>query len=916
MRPLRSFFSRLKALPMSGRHDADLARELEAHIQMLVDDNIRAGMPPDEARRQACLVLGGVASVEESCRDRRGFPFLRSVAQDTRYALRLLRRSPVFTIVAVLTLAIGIGATTAIFTLIDAVLLKSLPVRDPGGLVVVGTGRGQGVGSAALGERFSLFSFDLYQHLRATNLFDDLSAVQSATSQVAVRREGAADGPSVHVKLVSGNYFSVLGINAEFGRTLIPDDDTPSASPVAVVSHHYWTEELRSDPSVIGSVIHINRVAAQVIGVAPAGFFGETLTPDPPAVWLPLQANRLLDPERVLLDQPDSHWLYPIGRLRQGVTHAAAEAQLTATVQRWLLSRRGESMPDRIRTAIGHSSVPLTPGGSGITQMQRYYASSLRLLLGISAVVLLIVCANIANLLLARGTARRGENAVRAAVGATPRRLIRQALTESLSLALAGGALGVVIASAATKVLLAVAFRGQGYVPIETRPDARVLAFAFALSCCAALVFGLLPALRGADAAIFSRIKSPAGSFGLGNALIVAQVALSVVVLAAAGSFARSLAKMSNQHFGYDRDQILVANVEPARAGYDFNRLTGLYQRLDARLRAIPGVENVSLSRYSPFNRCCWGEDIAVDGYIPAKDEDRDSLLNTVSSRYFETLGTRVLAGRAIDERDTATSPPVAVVTQAFVRRFFPGENPLGKRIGIGDDMKGHGNISIVGVVEDGKYDDIGMDAMPMAFLPFFQKTQTDPVDIAEEQEHSFIRTIEIRGRGNAALLGTEVRRALAEVEPDMPILEMNTIGRDINLMLNQQNVISSLAGFFGLLALALTAIGLYGLMSWLVQRRTSEIGVRSALGAGRGDIAAMVMKNTLARCAAGVSIGVPAAFAAVRLLRSQLFEISPADPWNAIGPALAVIIASAAAGYLPASRASRLEPMKALKYE
>src|SRR6185312_11370660 len=328
---------------------------------------------------------------------------------------------------------------------------------------------------------------------------------------------------------------------------------------------------------------------------------------------------------------------------------------------------------------------------------------------------------------------------------------------------------------------------------------------------------------------------------GLANSLIVTQVALSVVVLAAAGSFARSLAKMSTQHFGYDRDEVLVADVEPARAGYTFNQLPALYRRLDARLSAIPGVENVSWSRYSPFNRCCWGEDIAVDGYTPDKDQDRGALLNRVSGRYFETLGTRTLAGRVIDARDTPGSPPVAVVTQAFARHFFPNENPLGKRIGVGDDMKGRGNISIVGVVEDGKYDDVGTPAQPMVFLPFFQEAHLDPGDAANDQEHNFIRTIEIRARGNAALLGHEVRRAVAEIDPDMPIIEMNTVGRDIDLMLNQQNVISALAGFFGLLALTLTAIGLYGLMTWLVQRRTSEIGVRTALGAARSGIAALI---------------------------------------------------------------------------
>jgi predicted permease len=901
---------RLWMLTHRRQFDADLQEEMRLHREMREQEQIERGLSPKEAHYAAQRRFGNDLVLREESRDMWGWSWLENTLRDVRYSLRQLRRSPGFTSVVVLTLALGIGANTAIFTLVNAVMLKQLPVANPGHLyrlgdnnnccVMVGTQNG---GS------FVLYSYPLYEDLRDhTPEFNDLTAFRSSLSDLSVRGRGASVAAEPYKgEYVSGNYFAMFGIHAFTGRLLVPSDERPGAPPVAVMSYHTWQTRFGSDPSVVGAAFTINMASYTVVGVAPPGFYGDTLRSDPPDFWLPLAA----DPERWLYSAR-IECFYLMGRLRPEVAPERAQARLTTELQLWL-NTHPEAITGRDRVDIPKQHVHLTPARSGVEKVQTDYAAGLRLLVTIAAVVLLITCANIANLLLARGSVDRPQVALRLALGAPRARLIRQKLTESFVLAVAGGAAGLYVAYAGSRALLLLAFRGAQYIPISPEPSLPVLGFALLLSLITGVVFGVGPAWIGsrsdpADALRGAGRSTSDRSSIVQKPLVILQVAFSIVLLIGAGLVTQSLRNLEDQHFGFVTKGRLIVDIAPALAGYTPDKLAGLYQRLEEALPQIPGVLSASLSGYSPLGGNNWNEGVFIEGKPPDYgDRWTAPSWDRVGPHYFETIGTRLLRGRAIEERDAPSAPHVAVINETFARRYFPNEDPIGQHFGM-DDPSHSGDYEIVGVVEDAKYQDTRGPAYATFFLPLLQTPSGEL--------HGWVGAIELHVAGRPENLEPAVRTALADIDPNLTVLDMMSFGEQVARNFNQERMIARLTELFGLLALVLACVGLYGVTSYAVARRTNEIGIRMALGAEHRDILAMVLRGTLAQVALGLAIGIPIAVAGGRLLSAQLYGVKSQDP-VILGLAVVILAASAClAGFVPGRRATGVDPMVALRHE
>ena len=888
--------------------DEEFARELESHLEMLTQENLRRGMTPEEARRAARVRLGGMTQISERHSEMHTLPLLGTIVQDIRYGLRTLRKSPGFTTVAVLTLALGIGANTAIFTLIDGVMLKSLPVANPAQLYRLGDNNNCCVMTGTQNDgSFVLYSYSLYENLRDhTPEFDGLAAFEPWTSDLNVRPTGSA--PQAYKgEFVSGNYFSTLGVRAFAGRLLAPSDDSASAPCVAVMNYHIWQGRFGLDPSVIGSTLSINGVPCAIAGVTPAGFYGDTLRSDPPDFWLPLAA----DPEKWRLPNAAVEWLYLVGRLKSGFAPERVQVRLTVELQEWLSSHR-EVIPERDRKDIPRQHIRLTPAAVGVEQMQTNYATGLRLLMTLSGLLLLITCANIANLLLARGSANRSQTAVRVALGAPRSRVVRQMLTESALLALAGGAAGLYVAYAGTHAILLLAFRGANYIPIDARPSLPVLGFALLMSLATSIVFGILPAWTASQSDPLDALRGAGRSTGdrssvLQKPLVIAQVAFSIVLLIGAGLVTQSLRNLEDQNFGFVTDGRLIVNIEPGLSGYTEGKLPGLYQRLEETLPQIPGVLSASLSCYSPLGGNNWNEWVFIEG----KSQDFRGTApswDRVGPHYFETIGTRLLEGRFIDEQDTPGARNVAVINETFARRFFPNENPIGRHFGM-TDVSHSGDYEIVGIVEDAKYQDTRGPAYATFFLPLLQ---TPP----RESFRGWVRALELHVAGRPENVESAVRKALADADPNLPVLNMMSFDEQVARNFNQERLIARLTELFGALALILACVGLYGVTAYGVAQRTNEIGIRMALGADRRNVLALLLRAALAQLSWGLAIGIPAALAGGHLLASQLYGVKSYDP-EILGLAAVVLVACAIfAASIPARRATRVDPLVALRYE
>ncbi|HEY6372592.1 MAG TPA: ABC transporter permease [Candidatus Sulfotelmatobacter sp.] len=843
---------------------------------------------------------------------------------DLKLALRQFRKSPGFAATVIFTIALGIGANTAIFTLVHAILLKSLPVANPATLYRIGDLSDCCVNGGFINDNgdFDIFSYDLYRHFQDTTPeFEQLAAFQSGHNTVNVRHRSAAAKPEI-AEYVSGNYFSTFGLGAYAGRTLLPSDDTSGAAPVAVLSYQAWQIAHAADPSVIGATFYIQNHPVTIVGISPPGFFGDRIDSNPPALWIPLNIEPILEGETSILKQPDTNWLYVLGRLKPGVNPGSLQAKLTNTLRQWLSSQPAYTVNGR-DTQIPKQYVVLTPGGAGIQNLQQDAGSGLHLLMAISALVLLVACANIANLLLAKGATRRAETSISMALGAARSRLIRQMLVESLLLGCAGGLVGIALAYAGARMILTLAFPDSPQLPIHASPSLAVLGFAFALSLLTGIVFGIVPAwitshsdpaeaLRGVNRSTKDRAALPQRS------LIVFQAGLSLVLLVGAGLLTRSLRNLEHQDFGITTANRYVFHFDPAGAGYTPATIGALNDRLVSEFSSLPGVQSAGLALYSTLEGNNWGEGIYVEGRpAPAPDAQNNSSWDRVSPRFFETVGQPVVRGRGFTEQDTATSRMVAVVNQAFVKKFFPHEDPIGHHFGT-FEQKYAADYEIVGIVADAKYNNPREPMRPMYFRPMTQLNTTikEHSFITAESRSLFPNSITLRFAGDAASLEPIVRRTLTNINPNFTVLDFNSLDYQVAGNFNGERLISRLTALFGLLALVLASVGLYGITAYSVARRTSEIGLRMALGANRGDVVALVLRAASWQVGLGLAIGIPVSLLGGHLIASQLYGVSTYDPFTLIAAVIVLGAFAAVAGFIPAKRAASIEPMNALRTE
>jgi len=932
MRTIRRFLRRLGSWARIQQDEQRLKEEIEEHLVFETAENLRRGLQPVEARRQAILKFGAVQVISEDYRDRKGLPFLETSLQDMRLALRRLRKSPAFTGATVLTLALGIGATTSIFTLVHAVLFQSLAVSNPADLYRLGRETLCCLaGGYSQDKGFSIVSYDLYKHFRDnTKGFSELAAFSAGGDLLlGVRRAGSREAAhSYPGELVSGNYFAMFGLAAYAGRTLTARDDQPNAPPAAVMSYRLWRQKYASDPSVIGSVFNLNDQPFTLVGIAPPDFFGDTLRDRPPDFFLPVNAEPLLQGVSSWLHVPYAHWLHLIGRAQPGVAPAALEAQMRVELTQWLLLHQGDpEMDSDDRANLTRQTLYLSPGGAGITSMREKYEHWLQILMLVSGFVLAIVCANVANLMLVRGIERRPQISLSIALGARASRLIRQALTESLALSLLGGAAGLAVAYAGTRLIVRFAFSTHtdfASVPISASPSTPILLFALAISLIAGVAFGIAPAwlasrvdpieaLRGGN-----RSTSRQGSIPR-RTLVVFQAALSLVLLSASGLLMTALHNLESQDFGFEQDRRTVVNIDPQLAGYRAGQLTVLYRRIHDSLSLIPGVSQVALCWYSPQSGDHWDEPMFVDGHPPrGPNEDNQSDVDRVSAGYFDAIGNPIVRGRAITEQDTAMSRHVAVVNEAFARKFFQDEDPIGRHFGRNEISMAR-QYEIVGVAKDARYLTSHLDKPigPFVFLPEAQQDVYPKIDDTERDVRThFLHDIVIVTKPGTSLSISEVHRSMAGIDPNMPVNFISTLREQVSVQFGQQRLIARLTSCFGILSLVLASIGLYGVTAYNAGRRTNEIGLRMALGASRGNVVTLVLRGAFGLIAVGLLLGLPLSAMAGRFLGRQLYGMNPYNPVVSMAAVVTLGLCALAASLIPALRASRLSPLGALRVE
>jgi predicted permease len=838
---------------------------------------------------------------------------------DLRLTLRRLRHQPGFTLTAVATLALGLGANVAIFSLLHAVLLRSLPVERPAELYRLGDTDDCCVNSGFPGS-YSLFSSRLAEHLRAATAEDfvELAGFQALPQPVALRRGG---GPpeSLRGQYVSANYFLMFGVRPAAGRLLQSEDDRPEAPPAVVLSHRAWARRFGRDPSLVGAGVLVNGRPMTVVGVAAEGFFGDAVRPNPAEIWIPLGQEPALRGATSLAERADQDWLYAIGRLRAGGSAEQVSARATSALTRWLEAQ--EFFSEAARAEIPRQRVVVVPAGGGVPLLRAQFGRALAILLATSGLVLLIAAANLANLLLARSD--RGQVAIRVALGASRGRLLGQWMAEGVLLALAGGLAAVWIAAAVRRAVVALAFPGAlvEHVPIDSAPAPAVWLFALALAVVTGALLSVGPAWAMSRTPPLEELPGVGRSAHLRSfvprrSLVVVQVALSFVALSGAGLLAGSLGRLEGQKLGFEPAGRTVVHIDPPALAGRRERLARLFGQMRERLRSIPGVREASYALYTPMEGNNWSSLISIAGRPVDPASPDGSSWNRVGPRYFETVGTGLRRGRFFSEAEIAGEARVAVVNDAFARRFFPGEDPLGRRLGIGDATHS-GDLEIVGVVEDVRYTAPRQEVRPMIFLPAFQAVEySGPTDANVQARSMLLHTLVVDGAVGPGLLEPEIRRALAEVDRDINVVRVVSHAEQVAANFRIERLLARLSSLYGLLALGLASIGLYGVTAFGVRQRTREIGVRMAIGADRPRILRAVVAGPVGHAAIGLAIGVPLAVAAGRSIAAQLYGIGSEDPL-VFGVAALVLLATAAgAALLPALSAAAIDPTRALRSE
>jgi predicted permease len=889
---------------------ADLDEEMRLHMDLREEEQAERGLDADQARYAARRKFGNATALKEESTAAWGWRWLEGLGQDGLYGVRAMLRSPWVTAVALLSLALGIGATTAIYTLMDAVMLRELPVKDPQRLVVLGVGREEGI-SDEFGQT-DLYSYSVYRKLQRENkVFSDVAAVLSMVDEVHGSVEARTEQEPIKVQFVSGTYFGTLGVPALIGRVLTEEDDNSEGDhPVAVVSYAWWTHALSRDEAVLGKTLRLGSTVFTIVGVAPPKFSGAKVG-EAPDVWVPISMTQVVPPHWSIYKDEIGEGLYLIGRLKPGVTLQQAAANVNVwyqqTFQQMLNNFGHEQTPAKNAARLKNTHVPLTPITKGMAGIGLQFTQALKVLMAVVVLVLLIACANIANLLLARGTARARELTVRQALGAGRARIVRQLLTESVVLALAGGVMGVAIAAGGCRLLLKMVSAQGDPLPLDLSMNTNLLLFTLAVTLSTAVLFGTEPALRATRLQLTDSLKdgrgaSTAATKGpLARGLVISQIALSLLLLVGAGLFLRSLVNLNNVDTGFKKENVLLVKLDESSAGYlnSDPRLPQLHRDIEERVSRLAGVTAASFSTYT-YAEGSWYSAVFVQGYD--NDKTVNVRHNVIGNGYFATMGIPLIAGRNFGPQDTATSQKVAIVSQQMARTTFPHGQAIGQHYSV-DDQKHAGDIEVVGIAKDVKFHKLDETPGTLDYLPYMQYP-------------GYLSDFEVRYNGDEGAVSNAVQAAIHSFDRNIPIVNVMTLEERVAGTVRSQRLVAQLCTFFGLVSVFLSSIGIYGLMSYLVSQRTNEIGIRMALGAERWHVSWMVMREMIWLVAVGVAVGVPATLVGNRLVKALLFGLSSLDMVSLFGAAILLLAVTLLAGYLPARRASRVDPVVALRYE